>query len=44
MKAEFLRDDWGTIWFSFARDIYGRPSQNKHKMSTLDAKKQAKKM
>ena len=44
MKAEFFRDDWKLVWFYFAKDIFGRPSKNKKALSSIDAKKQAKKL
>jgi hypothetical protein len=44
MKTEFIKDEYKAIWFFYAKDIYGRPSTNKNTISTLEAKKQAKKL
>jgi len=44
MKAEFFKDDWKVIWFFYSRDIYGRPCTNRDVMSSIDAKKQAKRI
>jgi len=44
MKAEFFKDEWKVIWFFYARDIYGRKCQSRDLVSSIDAKKQAKKI
>ena len=44
MKAEFFKDEWKVIWFFYARDIYGRPCSSRDVLSSIDAKKQAKKI
>lgn len=44
MKAEFVRDENGWIWFFYARDIHARKSKSRAGISNVDAKKQAERL
>ena len=44
MKAEFFKDQNGTIWLFYSKDIKWRETLRKDITSTHEAKKQAKKM
>jgi len=39
MKAEFVKDINGTIWFSFSHDIYVRPTMKLEQEKTLNPAK-----
>lgn len=41
MKAEFVRDENGWIWFFYARDVFMRKNKNRTGLSNVDAKKKA---
>ena len=41
MKAEFVKDDNGFIWFTYAKDIFLRKNTNIIRVSKAEAKKQA---
>ena len=43
MKAEFIKDENGWIWFFYSKDIYIRKNKNRQGLSNVDAKKKAEK-
>lgn len=44
MKAEFVKDENGWIWFQYARDIHMRKCRSRVGLSNVDAKKQAERL
>ena len=41
MKAEFIKDENGWIWFYYSRDVFMRKNKNRTGLSNVDAKKKA---